>query len=258
MTNEHIVTKKLIEQEATINVYYDQLKNSVKIVLNPYERIIREFTYMDIDATVIEILPKDNIDQEFFLLPHIKYMYDINQLPFKEITIIQYPNGKLNFSNGKIGNITNYTFSHSAATLPGSSGSPIFLKNSNKVIGIHKSFNGDEDNPENYGNIIGPIFKYIKNFPIYNKCELNKSPSKLIDVAKKLMTGNDENKKIEYEDWSYYIGQIKNDKPNGKGTKYDKNGIIKYKGDFINGKMGGKGQFYYDIQDYYIGQMKND
>jgi len=36
------------------------------------------------------------------------------------------------------------------------------------------------------------------------------------------------------------------------------NGRIKYKGDFINGKMGGNGQYYFENGDYYIGQMKND
>ena len=54
-----------------------------------------------------------------------------------------------------------YTFSHSASTDIGLSGGPIFLKNTTKVIGIHKSTN--EDIPINYGNFIGPIYKYFRN-----------------------------------------------------------------------------------------------
>ena len=49
-------------------------------------------------------------------------------------------------------------------------GSPIFLKDSIKIIGIHKS--GKPDNSENYGDFIGPIFQYFKNFS-KNKEALN-------------------------------------------------------------------------------------
>ena len=290
ITNEHVVTKNLIKHEDEIKVYYDNTNKSRNIKLSQNERIIREFTYVNIDATVIEILPEDNIDQNFFLVPNIKYMYDFDKLSFKKIAIIQYPKGKFGMSFGKIKNISNFTFSHSAATLPGSSGSPIFLKDTTKVIGIHKSYNGDEYQPENYGDFIGPIYKYFKEFPINPtyKCALNRSPNKqeipisnnpfkpnninnnstkknsnsntFKILAKKLLADKpcNKEKKIYYEDGSYYIGQVNNDEPNGKGSKYDKNGRIKYKGDFINGKMGGNGQYYFENGDYYIGQMKND
>ena len=47
-----------------------------------------------------------------------------------------------------------------ASTKKGSSGSPIFLKDGIKVIGIHKS--GNKNNSENYGDFIGRTFNYFK------------------------------------------------------------------------------------------------
>ena len=76
----------------------------------------------------------------------------------KEITIIQYPEGKLSYSHGIIKEkINNYEFSYKASTKEGSSGSPILLKGTTRVIGIHKG----GDDKQNYGDFIGPIFNYL-------------------------------------------------------------------------------------------------
>ena len=143
LTNEHVVTKDLIKKKEIITIYYNNEKIRKEICLNPEQRYINDFRYKYIDATVIEILPKDNIDKEYFLLPAIDYIYDYKELINKEIKIIQYPGGKLSYSKGKIKKINNNEFTHLASTEPGSSGSPIFLLDSNKVIGIHK---GSEEN----------------------------------------------------------------------------------------------------------------
>ena len=45
------------------------------------------------------------------------------------------------------------------------------------------------------------------------------------------------NGKYIFEDGEYYIGEFKNDKRNGKGIEYYKNGNIKYEGEFINGEF---------------------
>ena len=85
-----------------------------------------------------------------------------NELKNKEITILQYPLGqKLSFSNGIITEINIYEFTHKASTQEGSSGSPIFLKDNLKVIGIHKQ--GNKFVFENYGDFIGPIFNFFRN-----------------------------------------------------------------------------------------------
>ena len=58
----------------------------------------------------------------------------------KEIIIIPFPKGILNFSKEKIKEINKNEFIHSAKTEVNSQGNPNFLKNSVKVIGIQKSF----------------------------------------------------------------------------------------------------------------------
>ena len=61
-----------------------------------------------------------------------------------------------------------------------------------------------------------------------------------------------------YDNGEYYIGQFKDNKFNGKGIKYDKNGNIIYEGDFINGRREGNGKMFDEIGNYYIGQFKDN
>ena len=89
MTNEHIITQEMINKKEKITFYYDNDKMVKEIFLNSNERYIRDFKDMNIDATVIEILPKDDIDKNYFLLPAIDYIYDYEELINKEIIIIQ-------------------------------------------------------------------------------------------------------------------------------------------------------------------------
>ena len=154
-------------------------------------------------------------------------------------------------SRGKIKSIKNYEFSHLASTKEGSSGSPIFIEETIKVIGIHKQ--GKKDNSENYGNFIGPIIESLKMNLKYDK--------KYYD--KEVYEGEYRNENREgygkyiYENGNYYIGQWLNDKPHGKGIKYYKNGNILYEGDFVNGKAEGNGKYIYEDGEYYIGQWLN-
>ena len=57
--------------------------------------------------------------------------------------------------------IKKYEFTHLASTEKGSSGSPIFLDKSVKVLGIHKE--GNEVKKENYADFIYPAINLIKN-----------------------------------------------------------------------------------------------
>ena len=143
MTNEHVVTKKLVEQNQKIDVYYDSEDKYIIINLNTEERFIKDFRDDTIDATVIEILPKDNIPKHYFLLPLKDYRDNYDELINEDIAIIQYPKGEMKYSYGKIKSIrktekAKYEFVHDASTDERSSGSPIFLKGSTKVVGIHK------------------------------------------------------------------------------------------------------------------------
>ena len=68
-------------------------------------------------------------------------MDNYDKLMDKKIAIIQYPQGEMNYSYGKIIEMTyeaKYEFAHDASNDKASSGSPIFLKGKTKVVGIHK------------------------------------------------------------------------------------------------------------------------
>ena len=162
MTNEHTITKEMIAKRSSFNFYYDSSDSQSKTIdLNPQERYIKYFTNINIDVSIIEILPKDNIPKYYFLSANIVYMYNFDKLINQEIAVLQYPKGNLSYSYGIITAKTNtYEFSHSASTEEGSSGAPIFLKNSDKVIGIHTGSNLAKT--INYGNFIGPIFDYLR------------------------------------------------------------------------------------------------
>ena len=168
MTNEHVVTKKMVENKITIDVYYDSEDKNREIELNSKERFIKDFKDITIDATVIQILPKDNISNDYFLLPQKDYMDNYDKFIGKEITIIQYPQGEMNFADGTILERTpldraKYEFVYDASTDEGSSGSPIFLKGTKEVIGIHKFGSGNKNIKKNFGDFIWPIFCYFKN-----------------------------------------------------------------------------------------------
>ena len=186
MTCEHVIKREMVNQRKTIKFYYNGQKPKLKeIVLNPDERLIQDFRNpnldemeYDIDAIVIEILPKDNISEKYFLSPDIRSISNFNKLEGKTIAIIQYPKGELSYDYGEIKEIykNGHEFSHLVSTDEGSSGSPILLKNSIQVIG------GDINKTENYGVFIGPIFEYFQNFKVkkepWNKYLINKNDIK--------------------------------------------------------------------------------
>ena len=172
MTNEHIIMEDMVAKKENLLFYFDNEKKSREIKLDTDERYIKSFININIDAIIIEILPKDNIPADYFLMPNIDYIYSQNKLINKEISIFQYASGKLSYSFGKLTSINdNYQFAHSATTEEDSSGSPIFLKNNSKVIGIHKI----GGTPQNYGDFIGPIFNYFRNYSKNNEKYNNKN-----------------------------------------------------------------------------------
>ena len=84
----------------------------------------------------------------------------------KKIYIPQYPEGgELSNSKGIIKSINDNEFSHLASTKGGSSGSPIFIEGTIKVIGIQ----GRNDKNENYGNFIGSVIESLKKNLKYEK-----------------------------------------------------------------------------------------
>ena len=146
ITNYHIISEQLINN------------NIVKIKLK--ERYIQFFE--DLDITIIEIKNQDGIINKIdFLNYDLNYIQGYNQYKDIDIFTLQYPRDDLEVASGKIIEILdNFEFKHSIDTESGSSGSPIILPTTLKVIGIHKA--GEKFSKINYGIFIGEIFKNNK------------------------------------------------------------------------------------------------
>ena len=157
MTNHHVITKELVDSKEMINVKYNFESKWVQIKLDTNERSIKYD--LTLDFTIIDI--GDLIKQKYFLFPNINNIDYINQ----KIYIPQYPEGnKLSVSEGKIIkiNIENDELVYDASTKSGSSGSPILLKDTTEIIGIHKQGN-TKTRKENYGTLINSIIEFIQS-----------------------------------------------------------------------------------------------
>ena len=240
VSNEHIIRRDIINNSINnIIIKYDSEFKIANIRLDKNKRFIESFKNIGLDITVVQILDEDNIPEDFFLYSESQDFVKNSDLIKMNIYIPQYAQGKeLVNSRGSIIKVDKYEFTHLASTEHGSSGSPIFLQYSIEVIGIHKE--GSKTKSENYGDFIYPIFDIIKK-----------------EINKKRYNGKYSNGRYIWDDGKYYIGEFKNNLPNGKGTKYHKNGKIEYEGDFINGKFEGKGKFIYYDDHYFIGQFKS-
>ena len=269
LTNEHVIKKEFIESNETVYISYNYEKQYKIIKLNPSERFIKY--YKNMDVTIIEIIKNDGVEGKHFSAPNFDKLSK-----GQEIYIPQYPEGNLSYSFGHIKNIDNYDLTYNASTYFGSSGSPIFLKGTIKVIGIHKK--GDEDEKENYGTLIGPIMDLLQNKNNNNYENIKEKGKSHNTKIETLYFGNIDKEekitKIINNNGDYYIGPLNNGKMHGKGIIYFKNSDIKYKGDFVNDKKEGMGKYFFYQQemfvienekifyfikgDYYYGQWKND
>ena len=128
VTNEHVITKEMINNKNTIQVYYNIENNNINIKLQQDERYIQTFKEYKVDITVIQIRSKDNIYKDYFLEPELGY--DNNSLVQKEIFIHQFHGfQQIKNARGIIKNINStcpYEFTHLAKAQKGRSGSRIF------------------------------------------------------------------------------------------------------------------------------------
>ena len=266
MSNEHVIDINSIEQRKTITVKYDFSEKTLKITLNPRLRYIKSFQQEDeleqasknqlnIDATIVQILPEDNVSNDYFLELESGFSDKENykSLIDKEVYIPQFPgHEELSHSEGKIKSMTDkYEFSHLASTNCGSSGSPIFLFNSSKVLGIHKA--GKNDNTENYGDFIGPIYNFLKNDIRLRKFLYSTNIYDDINVS----SNRDGYGKSAYNNGDYYIGNLREGIPNGRGVLYDKRNNKKFEGSFINGQAV-NGTYFFESGEFYKGPLSNN
>ena len=261
ITNNHVISEKEINAKDEIHLIFDGQKK-LKFNLDKEERIIICLDEnLKLDVTIVEILPKDNLndsnDSNFF-----QPYEELDELNEKflgnDIRIVQFPEGgEISLSTGKIIKFfeTNSNcFFHDASTKKGSSGSPIMLKGDDKVFGIHRGSN----QVNNIGIFIGIIIDIIMSI------KKNGKRREFYDNGKIKYEGNfkddeyeDENAKYYYENEDYYIGPFKNSKKNGKGKEYYKNNKLKYDGNFKEDKYDDeKAIYYYENGEYYIGSFK--
>jgi len=239
MTNQHVIESNIVRKKEEIVIIYENEKKNFTIKLDKKERIIECFNDEDsvqIDAIIIEIIRKDNIDDSYFLSPNLDYNEKKESFINKDIQILQYPCGKnLSLAMGKIIEISSendYIFYHNADTMFGSSGSPIVLNGENTAIGIHTG--GLKDKKENVGYFIGIIIDIMR---MYKK--------------------NGEGKEYYKDGKLKYEGNFLDDEYDGEGKFYDENGEI-YIGQFKNGKKNGNFCVIKDNELIKEGEFKND
>ena len=211
---------------------------------NKNKRFKKDYSYINSDIFIIQILPEDKVDESFFLEPY--YTKDFHELLNNNIL------------ESKIDSIKLYEFTFlNSNTIY--TGLPIFILINDKIliIGMQRC---KQKNlmVKNKADFIGPIIDSLKNNSVFHRKEYSNG----------LYIGEfKDNKREGYgkfirKNQSYYIGQWLNDYEHGKGTIFSEihssNDYILYEGDFSNGKLNGYGKCAYDNGNYYIGQFSNN
>ena len=166
-TCHHVINENDIISKLAINIFYGKKNNekNLSIKLDNKERFIIIFP-IGKDVTVIEILNKDNIPENKFLTPDLNYKFGYDTYKNGKYILAGYPNDETfhkerHICSGEIKSIKEFEFSHTLDTRSGSSGAPICILNTVKVIGIHKQ--GHKTKPINYGTFIGVIIDELEN-----------------------------------------------------------------------------------------------
>ena len=154
----------------------EKKRNRKKIELDNNKRFIKCFIDDDIDVTIIEILPEDDIPEDKYLYPDLIYKNWFHiYIDEKIIFTSGYPHidkykVEKHFSGGEIrgikyNNDNNYHFFYNCSTKEVSSGSPLI--NANQiVVGIHYGYN--KKKTLKYGVFVWAIIDIL-----LNKCKKN-------------------------------------------------------------------------------------
>lgn len=170
ITNALLITEEDILNKITINVYIGP-KNQyqkIKIKLDRNRRYIQSFSKTEIDAILIEIISKDNVANNKYLIPDYSYKkgYYIYENTFFYLAGYPEESSDRCISTGKILSINSNSFSHTLSKTKITNGSPICNEKC-EVIGINTS--PDSINKCGHsGNFIGKIIDYLNEL-INNK-----------------------------------------------------------------------------------------
>ena len=184
ITNYHIISKEKKQIEIEI---WD--KSNIKLNLNN-----RYIIYLPEpkDITIIR-LKTNEIDKIEYLFFDLNYSIGYNYYKENEVLTAGYPKGKkLATGAGIIKEVINeYEFFHNIPTELGSSGSPVILFNTLKVIGIHKQ--SDIKKKLNVGTFIGEAIKEINGNKFNNLNKNNKNSAAHIEPTIKNIRNVDNN-----------------------------------------------------------------
>ena len=161
ISSENVIKEKMVDLKRNITIFYNNEKEKIEITLDKDERFIRSYKYLKINLIVVQILPKDNIGEEYFLLPNLDYINGYEQFDNKDIYVPEIPKGEQSIGKIKLTKSNPYEFSHLLKTRSGSSGCPIFLKDSTLVLGMHVQ--AEINKKENFCYFIGPVIDSLKN-----------------------------------------------------------------------------------------------
>ena len=160
ITNYHIIPDNIKNIE--IETWEEQI---YKLDLNnrnmKYLKDFKDITAIQISPTEIKGIKGLNFD--------LNYISGYSQYIKNNVFSIGYPNAEeIASGGGKIDKIlNNCEFYHTIPTKYGSSGSPIILFNTLKVIGVHKA--ADHQKKLNIGTFIGEIIKELNKDKTYSQ-----------------------------------------------------------------------------------------
>ena len=219
ITNNHVLGKDYFNKKKKIEISLDDENEMEDIIIN--EKVFI-FTDEKLDITFVEIDENNSINKYVNYLEidnkinHEKEHY-ANLFGKKPIYTMHYPEGKkilVSYGILKSVDIKNPNFiSHTCSTNNGSSGAPILLLDSLKVIGVHMGYIQYSYNTGNNMGIFmkSTIYEFLKHFR--ENSLNNKNNAKMYKINKQNIQRNDKHKIIESNQHNNYKA-IKNIKPN--------------------------------------------
>ena len=159
-TNNHVLKEDLIKENSIIQLKHNDEIKEIKITSNRFK-----CTNEELDYTCIQILDNEDYNNFFEIDDNINCQNPNVQYGNKLGVIYQFPNNQdISCGEGFIEGIKNINDTniiiHKITTDFGSSGSPIFLSNNLKVIGIHSR---RKDKNKNEGIYFKNILRDIEN-----------------------------------------------------------------------------------------------
>ena len=157
---------KINEKEKSIESIKIINYNTV-VELIEKERIFYNYNFANIALTIIEILKKDNINDDYFLSSNLDNIDNYNNLINKSIYFPKkLEENEISYFKNGIKSIKQNEFNFLNNDKCNNLGFPIFLDGSTSVLGI---IIHDQEKNENIGYFIYPIVNFLKNMKIKGK-----------------------------------------------------------------------------------------